>query len=163
MPSLADMKKTRLLKMIGIGPPSTGKTGSLCALANQMSDFGLERIVIADWDDGAEVLINYIKPEAQEKVFVEVFRDKLKPKTDGSSPVVMGSDTGDLTGLKNKMAWARGNQMMNWWKTKDYDIGRAIEWGPETLFVCDTLTGMGDAGMNFANAILKKDRWSGTG
>ena len=46
--------------MIGIGPPSTGKTGSLCALANQMADFGLERIIIAYWDDGAEFLLNYV-------------------------------------------------------------------------------------------------------
>jgi len=163
MGKLSDRKKTRLLKMIGIGNPSTGKTGSLASLANEMSSFGLERIIIADWDDGAEVLLNYVKPEAQEKVFVETFRDQLKPSVDGSPPVVLGSDTGNLTGLKMKMAWARGMQMMNNWKTKDYDLGRAIEWGPETLFVCDTLTGLGDAGMNFAQAILQKDAWSGTG
>ena len=157
------MKKTRLLKMIGVGNPSTGKTGSLCALANQMQDFGLERIVVADWDDGAEVLINYIKPEAAENVYVETFRDQLKPQVDGSPPIVLGSDLPDITGLKMKMAWARGMQLMNKWKTKDYDLGRAVEWGPETLFVCDTLTGLGDAGMNFSQAILKKDSWSGTG
>ncbi len=157
------MKRTRLLKMIGVGNPSTGKTGSLCELANKMSDFGLERIIVADWDDGAEVLLRYIKPEAGENVYIETFRDQLKPQVDGEAPIVVGSDTGDLTGLKMKMAWARGMQMMNNWKTKDYDLGRALTWGSETLFVCDTLTGLGDAGMNFANAILKKDTWSGTG
>jgi hypothetical protein len=155
------MKKTRLLKMIGVGNPSTGKTGSLCQLANKMQDFGLKRIIVADWDDGCEVLINYTKPEAE--LYIETFRDQLKPMVDGSAPVVVGSDTGNLTGLKMKMAWARGMQMMNNWKNKDYDLGRSLDWGPETLFVCDTLTGLGDAGMNFANAILQKDTWSGTG
>ncbi len=163
MPRVSAMNKTRLLKMIGVGNPSTGKTGSLCQLANHMQDFGLERIVVADWDDGAEVLINYIKPEAAENVYVETFRDQLKPQVDGGPPIVLGSDAGGISGLKMNMAWARGNQMMNRWKTKEYDLGRALEWGPETLFVCDTLTGLGDAGMNFAMAILKKDSWSGTG
>ena len=163
MPRVSQMKKTRLLRMIGVGDPSTGKTGSLCELANHMSDFGLERIIVADWDDGAEVLINYVTREAAENVYVETFRDQLKPQVDGSTPIVVGSDTGDLSGLKMKMAWARGMQMMNNWKTKEYDLGRALNWGPETLFVCDTLTGLGDAGMNFAQAILKKDSWSGTG
>jgi len=163
MPRASEMKQTRLLKMIGVGNPSTGKTGSLVQLANQMSDFNIKRIIVADWDDGTEVLIRHIKPEAAQEVYIETFRDQLKPQVDGSNPIVVGSDTGDLSGLKMKMAWARGMQMMNNWKTKDYDLGRALNWGPETLFVCDTLTGMGDAGMNFANAILKKDDWTGTG
>ena len=163
MGRLSDRKKIQLLKMIGVGNPSTGKTGSLCALANRMQDFGLERIIVLDWDDGAEVLLRYVSPEAAENVYVETFRDQLKPQVDGGAPIVVGSDTGDLSGLKMKMAWARGMQMMNNWKTKEYDLGRALSWGPETLFVCDTLTGLGDAALNFSMAILKKDSWGGTG
>jgi hypothetical protein len=163
MGRLSDRKKTRLLKMIGVGNPSTGKTGSLCEVANNMKDFGLEKLVVLDWDDGAEVLLKHISPEAAKEVYVETFRDQLKPQVDGGAPIVLGSDVGNLDGLKMKMAWARGMQMMNRWKTKDYDLGKALDWGPETLFVCDTLTGLGDAGLNFAMAILEKDGWSGTG
>jgi len=163
MGKLSERKKTRLLKMIGVGNPSTGKTGSLCSLINEMESFGLERVIIADWDDGGEVLIKYVKPEAQEKVYIETFRDKLKPVVDGGAPIVMGSDSPNKTGLKNKMAFARGMQFMNNWKTKEFDLGRCSEWGPETLFVCDTLTGLGDAALNFAMAILEKDAWSAHG
>jgi hypothetical protein len=163
MGRLSDRKKTRLLKMIGVGNPSTGKTGSLCEVANNMKDFGLERIIVQDWDDGAEVLLNHVKPEAAENVYVETFRDQLKPQVDGGAPIVVGSDSGNLSGLKRTMAWARGMQMMNRWKTPNYDLGKALDWGPETLFVCDTLTGLGDAGLNFSMAILKKDAWKATG
>lgn len=163
MGRLSERKKTRLLKMIGVGNPSTGKTGSLCSLANCMEDFGLKRIIVADWDDGAEVLLNYIKPEAAQNVYVETFRDQLAPQTDGGPPIVAGSNIGGLGNLKMSMAWARGMQFMNNWKSKDFDLGSALSWGPETLFVCDTLTGLGDAGMNYAMAILQKDGWSGTG
>ncbi len=162
MGQLSARGKTRLLKMIGVGNPSTGKTGSLCELANNMTMFGLERIIIADYDDGGEVLINYIKPEAKERVYIETFRDQLKPVVDGMPPIVVGSDT-PSSGLKTKMAFSRGMQFMNNWKTKEYDLGPALSWGPETLFVCDTLTGLGDASLNYAMAILKKDSWSGTG
>jgi len=163
MGQLSKTKKMQLLKMIGVGNPSTGKTGSLVELANQAERFGIERIIIADWDDGGEVLLRYVKPKAAENVYIETFRDKLKPMVDGSAPIVVGSDAPNIAGLKMTMAFARGMQFMNNWKTKDYDLGRCSDWGPETLFVCDTLTGMGDAAHNFAMAILKKDAWSGTG
>ncbi len=149
--------------MIGVGNPSTGKTGSLCELANKMGDFGIERVIVADWDDGHEVLLKYLSPEAAQNVYIETFRDQLKPMVDGSPPIVVGSDASDMSGLKMKMAFARGMQFMNNWKTKEYDLGRSLSWGPETLFVCDTLTGLGDAALNFAMAILKKDNWSGHG
>lgn len=163
MPRAADLKKGRMLRMLGIGDPSTGKTGSLCELANKMKDFGLERIIVSDWDNGYEVLLRYLTPEAAQNVYIETFRDQLKPMVDGSAPIVVGSDSADKTGLKRNMAFARGMQFMNNWKTKEYDLGRSSDWGPETLFVCDTLTGLGDAALNFAMAVLKKDFWSGTG
>jgi len=163
MPRASAIERIQLLKMIGVGNPSTGKTGSLCALANRMKDFGIERIIVADWDDGHDVLIKYLSPEAAKNVYIETFRDQLKPMVDGSAPIVMGSDAPNLAGLKMKMAFARGMQFMNKWKTKEYDLGRCSDWGPETLFVCDTLTGLGDAALNFAIAILQKDAWSAHG
>ena len=78
MGTLNEHPSTTVLKLLGLGDPSTGKTGSLAELANNMEQFGIERIIILDFDDGLDVLRTYVKPEAQKKVFFETCRDELK-------------------------------------------------------------------------------------
>ncbi len=167
MPQMSTMKKTRTFRMLGLGDSGSGKTGSLVSVINSMDSLGIERVIISDWDDGLDVLLNFVKPEFADKVFIETLRDEMVPNLDSTKlkvgTIVRGSNLADTSGLQSKMAWTRGLRLMSNWKTPTTDLGRSVDWGPETLYVCDTLTGMGDACMNFANAILKEDDWRGTG
>ncbi len=163
--NLGARKKVRAMRMLGLGDSGTGKTGSLVEVCNNMDRFGLERVVIQDWDDGLEVLENFVKPEALEKIFVVTLKDDLVPQPDGSYPLVKGADSPDKTSLKRTMAWPRGMQTMNNWKIKDAEnLGPAKDWGLETLFVCDTLTGMGDASMNYTKVFFEPNSdWKAVG
>lgn len=151
-PTIRSHHSKELVRLLGLGDPGTGKTGSLPDLINNMAQFGIERVIIQDWDDGLDILLPHIKPEFQDKVYYETLRDELKPTQ-------KGVDYRDAT------AFTRGMALMNNWKTKDYELGQAISWGKETLFVCDTLTGLGDACMAYASVKLGHgdDRWKGTG
>ena len=158
--TLAQRRKATLVKLLGMGDPGTGKTGSLVEVINNMGSFGLERVVIQDWDDGLDILATHVKPEALDKVFFATLRDELKPVPDGSEPVPRIS----LSPGKKGYAWTEGMMLLNNWKTEAADLGPAVKWGPETLFVSDTITGMGDAAVNFiryAGGI--ENMWKATG
>jgi hypothetical protein len=66
--------------------------------------------------------------------------------------------------VKESTAFPRGMALMNNWIVGDENLGRASDWGPETLFVVDTITGLGSACMHFATDKLKiEDDWRATG
>ena len=75
MPTLRDHKSSTLAKIIGMGDPGTGKTGSLIEVVNRMDELNLKRILIADYDNGLDILSSLVKPDNADKVFYETFRD----------------------------------------------------------------------------------------
>lgn len=52
----------------------------------------------------------------------------------------------------NAEAFTKGMKALNRWKDGEVDLDSASSWGPDTLFVCDSLTGMGDAAINWSRA-----------
>jgi hypothetical protein len=162
------MKNT--IHLMGVGDSGGGKTGSLVEVCNNMDSLGFSKIVIQDWDDGLDVLKANVKPEVADRVYFETLRDEMKgavpSKQEIGGPIVRGEPT----------AWVTGMTLLNNWKvqaTKDaegnevypaYDLGPANSWGPDTLFVTDTLTGMGDAAFNYVKHVDKRlDDWRAVG
>ena len=92
-----------------------------------------------------------VKPEFLDRVHYQILRDDVK--------VVLTGRAGNTSGLD--LAWAQGVMMMQKGFGK---VPPAREWGLETLFVVDTLTGLGDAAFNWAMFELKVvDGWRATG
>lgn len=150
MTSLAERDPIPLYRSLGLGDPGSGKTGSLVEVVNRMDELPIERVIIADFDDGLDVLAHHVKPEYKSRVLFQTFRDKLDPNIEGAV----------YSGAALDMAWVKANVFM-----KSFE-GGANSWGPETLFVVDSLTGMGDAAMNYSKSkaglgIL--DDWRATG
>jgi hypothetical protein len=151
MPTLRDFEDTMILRLLGMGDPGTGKTGSMAELINCLPRFGIERVIIQDWDDGLDILAAQVKPDQKERVHYETLRDELKATQLGVA-------------VRDPKAYTRGMALMNNWTTKTEDLGPASKWGRETLFVCDTITGLGDACISFATEILKvTDDWQAVG
>lgn len=133
MATLATLAKKRTIKMLCVGYPGTGKTGSLAALAN--AGYNLR---IADFDGNYDSLIAFCSPEAMERVEIVSLEDKLKP-----GERVMETVTPN--------AYSRFNKLIaNWSYEVDgvkIDHGPVRSWGPNDILVVDSLTALGDAAM----------------
>ena len=129
--------------MLIIGDSKAGKTGllaSLVALGYKLN--------ILDYDNGLDVLKNYVLrdcPDKIDNVNFRTLRDKIKMGSTG--PVVDG----------NPKAYADGLKMMGHWKYKEgndeIDLGIPANWGSDTIFVLDSLSRFSDAAYNWADAI----------
>jgi len=151
-PTLRDHQENMLLKLLGMGDPGTGKTGSLAPLINELPRWGIERVVIHDFDDGLDILSAKVKPDKLDLVHYETMRDDLKATQVG-------------VGYREATAWTRAMALLNNWETKSEKLGPPRDWGRETLFVCDTITGLGDACLGFAHMGPEKieDHWRAVG
>lgn len=151
MPTLRELGRPKVFRAIGMGDSGTGKTGSLASVINNMEALGLSRVVIADFDQGLDILFSMVKPEFQDKVFFETFRDKIQTDLEGGS-VASKSQL--------EAAWARVVRCMSNWP----NVGKINELKPDSLFVCDSITGLGDADMNYVRAFASvPDNWRATG
>lgn len=134
-----------------MGDPGSGKTGALASLIKERRKFNIERFVIMDWDDGLDILAALLDDEDKDAVVYETLRDELKATQKGVD-------------IRTADAFTRGMALLNNWKTKDISIGPALGWGPETVLVNDTITGLGDACVNFAMVgEAGGDEWRATG
>jgi hypothetical protein len=135
-----------------MGDPGSGKTGALAALIKERARFGIERFAILDWDDGLDVLAALLSDEDLDCVYYETLRDELKATQKGVD-------------IRTADAFTRGMALMNNWKAKDVNLGPSLSWGPETVLVNDTITGLGDAAFNFcmAHGDTKGDSWRSIG
>ena len=147
-----DMKKAdTAIRILGMGDPGTGKTGSLAALINELPRWGIKRVIIQDWDNGLDILSAKVNPDKQSLVHYATLRDEMKATQEGVK-------------VRENTALKRGMALMNNWKLEGEDLGNCNSWGLETLFVCDTLTGLGDACLNFAVDQLKiNSHWKAVG
>lgn len=131
-----------------IGYPGSAKTGSLAALAN--AGFKLR---VIDFEGNFEPLINYIKPEFHKNVDIVTVQD----------PMVLEKGAKNIMPAGTPMAFNKAMELGKHWKYKDtdgeeVDLGKPIDWGPDTVLAVDSLTAMGEAAffraLNYANATL---------
>ena len=131
------------VRMLLTGYPGAGKTGALASLVNAGY-----KLRIIDFDGNPESMIQYSDRAKLANVDIVSLEDKV-------------GDAGDHIGIKGlPTAFIRGIKLMDSWKYKDgdeeIDLGKSSTWGNDTIVVLDGLTGLGDAAMARAMAMLNK-------
>ncbi len=128
------LEREKALRILCLGWPGGGKTGSLACLAN--AGFKLR---ILDFDGKrAAPLASYVKPECFKNVSTLTFVDKLR----GGNKFI------EVSGIPE--AFSAGVRAMDHWVFKnaageEMDLGRSRDWGADTIVVLDTGTAMGRA------------------
>lgn len=152
MANLAKMAETPLFRGMIAAEPGDGKTGSLLSLAE--AGFKLR---ILDYDGNLEPLLAYGSPKALANIDAATLQDKL------------GSDQDDrYTTTENlPTAFTKGYKMVTkgWSYLEDgqrVDLGKASEWGPDTVVVLDSLSSMGEAAFRRAMAAHNKTPFNTT-
>ena len=127
------------VKLLGMGYPGTGKTGSLAALANS----GRFKLRILDYDGNHQLLYTYIRPEFWPNVDIVTLEDDEK----------MGPEQMQTVGVPT--ALTRGMKMLDRWMYNDpeapggvVDLGPVSSWGTDAVLVVDNLTSLGTAAMH---------------
>lgn len=144
MTSLANHQSNSYVKVLLLGDPKSGKTGSLVSLV--AAGYKLR---ILDMDN----LLDYFKgqvlkscPDKIDNVEFRSIRDKYK-----------GSPTGSVIDGPAK-AWPDSLKMLNRWKYDDIDYGDPAEWGEDTVLVIDSLSRWCDACYAFHEQIIPKGK-----
>lgn len=139
MPSLADHKNDPLVKILYIGDSSTGKTGSLVSLV----EAGY-RIRMLDYDMGIGTLASFVKrqcPDRLGQIDYIPLRDKMKIAPSAK----YGGQKGPVTDGTPK-AFTSGLDFMTKWE----DGSIPAEWGPDTIFVLDSLSAFARSAYDWA-------------
>lgn len=142
MAPVKDHKDADLFKLIYIGDSSVGKTGSLTSLVKMGY-----KVRVLDFDNGVGTLKSYVTKECPEKldnVDSITVRDKIKL---GLSAQYNGK-TGPIIDGQPK-AFTQGLGYMEKWD----DGTNPAEWGPEYIFVLDSLSAYGKAALAWATGL----------
>ena len=138
---------TRLpARILLVGYPGSGKTGSLSALANA----GLKlRVLSFDKRGNARPLLMFTKPEFRKNIDIQFFEDKTK----------LGQRAIEISGTPTALSSAY--RMMKHWEYETpegkFDLGvPEKDWGPDTVLVLDSISSHTDAAMNWAIAAMNK-------
>ena len=129
-----------------IGHSGAGKTGGLTPLVKAGY-----KLRILDMDNGLDALVNHIKAECPDKlssVDYETVRDIVKSSTTGPK-------------VTSARAFVKAASLMDKWS----DGSIPSEWGPEYIFVLDSLTALGRAAYSWAQSLnptaKEKRQWYG--
>jgi AAA domain len=144
MPNLTQHQSNEFTKLLLMGDPKSGKTGSLASLVAK--GFKLR---VLDFDNGLDILAQVIgrdAPKALENVEFRTLRDKMKSTPLG--PMIDGTATAFIEGLR----------MLDNWKYEGTDLGPPSGWGKDTILVIDSLTRMSDAAWNFREPLVPRSR-----
>lgn len=146
MANAALLKKSNPVRMLVVGNPKAGKTGSLVSLLN--AGF---KIRFLDFDGNIEPLLNFANPAMLGNLDVLSFEDDVDLSPNGQMTEVRGVP----------QAFANALKAMQHWKYKDetgaeVDLGRSKDWGLDTIVVLDSLTAMGHAAFARAIKLLNK-------
>lgn len=148
MANAAKIADTAPIHMLLTGFPGTGKTGSLAALANAGY-----KLRVLDFDGNPRSLLTYVRREALRNIDIISLEDKLESAGNFTAP----------KGLPT--AFNRGMSLLKRWRYKDedgipdekgvkwIDLGPVADWGPDTILICDGLTGLGRAAFRKARAV----------
>jgi hypothetical protein len=135
MPRLSEHQSHEFTKMMVLGDPSSGKTGSLTPLVKAGYWLG-----ILDFDNGLDPLVQFIKRECPDKinnVEYRTLRDKTRMTPQGR--VIEGSAT----------AFTTAYDMLDHWKYGSVDEGNPWKWGSDRILVIDSLTFMAQAAFDW--------------
>jgi hypothetical protein len=136
MPKLAD-SKIPFVKTLLLGDSGSGKTGALVSLVQAGYKV---RILDLDNKVATGILPKAIMAACPDKignVDYESFRDKKKASALG--PIFDGVP----------QAFTKSMELLNKWS----DGSVPAQWGPDTVFVLDSMTFLGDAAFNWAKAM----------
>ncbi len=136
--SLLDLDPMRVLI---VGQPGAGKTPSLVPLINMGY-----KVRMLDFDGNLKSMLKFANKDMLAKN-VDIVTLQDKQRADFSGLII--SD-GQPTAFTQAM-----DLIQKGWKYKnpdgsETDLGKATEWGPDTIIVLDSLTRMGDAAMRKA-------------
>lgn len=143
MGKLSNHQSNEFTKCLIIGDSKAGKTGLLTSLVKEGY-----KLRILDYDNGLDVLKNFVLRECPDKIDNVDFRTIRDEKEMGvKGPKIKGQ----------AHAYADGLKMMAHWKYKDgndeIDLGVPATWGPDTIFVLDSLSRFSDAAFDWADGI----------
>lgn len=149
MPSLSQHQSNDYTKLLIMGDSGSGKTGALASLV--AADYKLR---VLDYDNGLEVLKQYILKECPDKidnVEFRTFRDKRRSSPEGSV----------IDGIPK--AFSDGIKMLDRWRYKlkdgtEVDYGVPSSWGPDTILVLDSLTFFSIAAYDFREPLVPRSR-----
>lgn len=142
MASLASLAGKRRARVMLVGWPKAGKTGSLVALAN--AGYKLRVLSFAEKMDP---FYAFAKPDADIDI-IEV-ADELAGKD--RKIELKGQPTAFRQALKMLDHWRYTDE-----NGQEVDLGRSRNWGPDTVLVVDSLTSMGDAALR--NVLFRNNR-----
>lgn len=142
MPDLEKHASNTITKMLLLGDPGSGKTGSLAALA----DAGYELRII-DLDNGIDVLKNLLMDPKTPYAKDAYKRVKYVTLTERPSSITAVST---MAVPRSATVWTRLSSTLANWKNSDEDLGAITTWGPNIVLVIDSLTFAGLAAFNFA-------------
>lgn len=156
MAKLSDHQSAKFVKVLYIGDSGTGKTGSLVSLVKAGYD-----LRILDLDNGLDILRQYVLREAPERldsIDFETVRDQYK-----KGPIMAnGRLIGQGPSVTQPKAYLKAVDLMTKWS----DGSVPAEWGEKTVFVIDSLTGLGKSAFEWARGMdpnAKDGRnWYGT-
>lgn len=134
MAKLSERRNSKVVKILYIGDSSTGKTGSLVSLLQAGYD-----LRILDMDNGLDSLELHAKaidPALLDRIDYETRRDKYSATALGAT-------------VKNPTAFVEATKLMTKWT----DDSIPSEWGPQTIFVLDSLTSLGKAAFEWAKGM----------
>jgi hypothetical protein len=146
MPSLAKHQSNKFTKMLLMGDPGTGKTGSCVSLLG----LGLH-LRFLDLDNGLDSFKQFALrdyPDKVEGVEYRTLRDKYKATALG--PIV-----------QSPRAFVDAIKMLDNWKYDDIDLGPPYEWGPDCVLILDSTTLLGDAAFAWADPLTPRGKQSG--
>lgn len=124
---LSEKAENRVVKLLMLGDSGGGKTAALASLAK--AGYHLK---IHDWDNGTDILLDetVLPVEFRDNVDVMVLTDKFRGGAMGPQ-------------ARPPRAFKEGMQSLAKWD------GGIESWGSDTVYVCDSLTMMGDAAMRY--------------
>lgn len=137
MSNAADISRSMPVRILLMGNPGAGKTGSLACLAN--AGFKL-RVLAFDKESNMMPLLLHTRPECRANIDILFFEDRMRAGQRFIEPIGVPSAFADAI-----------KAMTNW-----PGLGASKDWGPETVVVLDGITSMGTASMRRAMAMANK-------
>lgn len=140
MPTLDQHHSNEFVKLLAIGNSKSGKTGSLVSLLKAGY-----RLFILDMDNLLDVLKFLILkecPDLIKNVEYVTLRDERIWTPDGPK-------------VTQPKAYAAAVKMMQHWKYGDVDHGKPAEWGPDCIFVLDSLSRLCDSAFDFRESLVR--------
>lgn len=144
MPTLETHHSDDFIKLLIVGDSKSGKTGAMASLVCAGYHLG-----ILDMDNLLDPLRTFVQhncPDKLKNVHFCTLRDRYKPSPDG--PIMDGQPK----------AFMRAIKMMDHWKTDDEDLGAPATWGPNWIFVLDSLSRFCDAAYDFREPLTPRGR-----